>query len=236
MPSPSTTEISLTVRFGVPIVPILPMSTLALILDKRSKYYVIAYEQPGDETTGHYQCAVRLNEAVQTKNTKDWLIRELKAVMSFEWTSDHEKHAVHPVKHSDLECLAGGYCRKQDTGVVPIIKGWDMGVLDEGEARYEAAKESKRKKIPVSKSGLVPLLREYLSKVEERMYMTVDGIDRWAALNSRQRYDFIQKLMIVDGYDLSTISPLQVSHIVRNWDEYFENIKNIKNILDEFFD
>lgn len=235
MPSPVTTEISLTVRFGVPIVPILPISTLALILDKRSKYYVIAYEQPGDETTGHYQCAVRLNEAIKVENTKQWLIRELKAVMSgFEWSKDNEKYAVHPKKHPDLECLAGGYCRKEDS--LPFCKGWDLATLQAGEARYKEAKESKRKKIPVSKSAIVPLIRDYLSKVEERMYMTVDGQERWSKLTLRQRYDFIEKLMIVDGYDLSTISPLQISHIVKNWNEYFENIKNFENILDEFFE
>jgi len=235
MPSPKTTECSITVRFGVPIVPILPASTLALIFDKRSKYYVIGYEQKGGLETGHYQCAVRLDLSIQTKNTEAWLIRELKQVMTdFKWETKNEEFAVKVVKHHDLECLAGGYCSKQDFN--PIVKGFDKGELLKGKERYIEATETKQKKIPISKAGLVTKFREYLDMVNERCTISSDRDEKWNKLSNLQKYDFVARLIITDGYDLSTISFLQKNDLVKNWTDYFENIKNPKNILDEFFE
>jgi len=236
MPSPFTTDVSVTVRFGVPIVPILPLSTLALILDKRSKYYCIGYEQNEGIESGHWQCAVRLSDSTQTKTTKDWLIREIKTAVKpyFEWQPKNDKRTVKVKKAPDLEQLAGGYCSKQDFN--PVIKGFDRDELLKGKERYVVNCEGKTKKVPISKAGLVPKFREYLSKVEERTTVSPDREHKWNCLTSREKYDFIARLIITDGFDLSTISFLQKNDLIKNWLDYFENFKNPKNILDEFFE
>lgn len=233
MPSPITTDISTTIRFGVPVVPIVSAEQLAKILDERASHYVIGYEQLGDESTGHWQCAVRLKDKKQVKNTEAWLRSRLKALKTLEWTEDHDKYAVKCHGHHDLETLAGGYCRKQDSN--PIVKGWDRATLLAGEIRYQEVKDAKKKKIPVSRSGLVPLLREYHDQITEQCMMSPDRDAKWLSLTNKQRYEFLERLIISDGYDLSTIAPSQVSHIVKNFSDYFGNFGNSKNILNEFF-
>lgn len=234
MPSKSTTDVSLTIRFGVPIVPIVSQAQLVQILDKRASHYVIGYEQLGDESTGHYQCAVRLSSAVKTENTKQWIIRELKALKTLEWTEDHLKFAVKASPHHDLETLAGGYCRKQDSN--PIVKGWDRATLLAGEIRYQEVKDAKQKKIPVSKSAFVPLIRQYMEIIVERTSISPDRDEKWSGMTNKQRYEFLERLIISDGYDMSTISIFQVNHVIKNFNDYFGNFKNSKNLLDEFFE
>jgi len=234
MPSPQASDVSITIRFGVPIVPILPQSTLALIFDKISKFYVISYEQLGDESTGHWQCAVRLTKSVTVNNTTLFIIRAIQKACSFEWTEHHTKHAVKVKKHPDLECLAGGYCSKQDTN--SLVVGFDRGELSKGKERYVVACDGKKKKVPISKAGLVPIFRDYLTQIDERTTMSPDRLEKWIKLSNREKYDFVARLIIVDGYDLSTISFLQKNDLVKNWCDYFENIKNPKNILDLFFE
>jgi len=234
MPSPQAIDVSITIRFGVPIVPIVPLSTLVLIFDKISKFYVIGYEQLGDESTGHWQCAVRMNESRTVNNTTLLIKRALKNLKNFEWTEHHEEYAVKVKKHPDLECLAGGYCSKQD--FTPYVKGFDIAVLLKGKDRYVVACDGKKKKVPISKAGLVPMLRQYLVQIEERTTLSPDRDQKWIKLSSREKYEFVSRLIIVDGYDLSTISFLQKNDIIKNWSDYFENIKNPKNILDEFFE
>lgn len=234
MPSKSTTDVSITIRFGVPVVPIVSQAQLVQILEERCTHYAIAYEQLGDESTGHWQCAAILKKAVQTKNTELWLISRLKGLKTLEWTADNEKYAVCVKPHPDVNTLAGGYCRKQDSN--PIVKGWDLATLLAGEKRYMEIKEEKKKKIPISKSAFVPLLREYVQKVEEYTLISPDRDEKWSGMNTKQKYEFIEKLIIMDGYDLSTLAPSQINHVVKNFKEYFENFKNSENVLQEFFE
>lgn len=235
MPAKPTTDFSLTIRFGVPVQPMVPIGKLQELLMTFCSKYVIAYEQKGDESTGHWQCALVTKEVKRQDKLKATIVGQLQKLSDRPWSDDNKKHAVDVKAHHQIVGLAGGYCMKQVTHIEPVIYGFTQEELEEGSAIYQQALTNSQKKYPVSKSARTELLKTYSAKVWQEIAGDSQRIFEWDRKNPAQKVDLFVSLIIADGYDLSECwGPLVRTHYIKYFSEIFEE-KSPEKILQEFF-
>lgn len=233
MPAKCGTTFSITVRFGLPIEPILPQGVMGSTLGEFGISYAVAYEQKGDESTGHWQCGLITKDETRQDHLRDRLLNRLmKVCKDVEWNEDRKKHAVCVRFHNDIIQLVGGYCTKQD--INPLIVGFTDDDLEDGRARYERSLASRDKRMPVTKSAILPLLRETHERVMGECVKS-RNLEKFQKLTPSEKLNLLEKMLISDGYDLSEVlSGIKRNYIVKHWSEYFGE-KSSLDILQEFF-
>lgn len=221
MPAKITTDFSITIRFGVPIKSLLPQKVLATYFDTLGDKYAIAYEQKEGLDSGHWQCSLITRQEYRSDKMLERVIRAVKGMTNFEWTKDNDKFAVKCKAHNDIYTLTGGYCTKDD--IAPLIVGFTEDDLAGSKERYEAACENKLKRSPITKTALVPLLREYHAKVWEICAEDSEKLRAHESKTASQKFTFLEQLILADGYDLSDVlSGLRRNYFIKNYEHYFE--------------
>jgi len=233
MPAKSTTDFSVTIRFGVPIRSLLSQENLSKYFATLSNKYAIAYEQNEGPDSGHWQCGIILNTETRQDKLQLRIITALRKMMVYEWSDDNVKYAVKVRAHNDIYCLIGGYLTKDDAS--PLIVGIGEHELVGTKERYEIAKADRLKKLPVSKSALTPLLKQYYDRIYSLALQDSEKLIIFERKKSAEIFSLMESLILGDGYDLSEC--LQGAHrnyLVRNFDQIFSP-KSSQNILDNFF-
>jgi hypothetical protein len=218
MPAKISTDASITIRFGREILSILPRETVAKILDEFSDKYCIGLEQKGDESTQHWQIAAILRNPT---DISDGFERKLKNrvqdVLEFEMTPEQKKYAIKAKSHHEIKGHFG-YCSKQDTS--PLTKGCDPGWMLEAQELYAKRLDQSEKKIPVSRSRFLPLIREMFDELWKQIGCDSEKIQKWNLMDDCKRFSILEKMLIIRGYDCSCVVPTQRQLIIRNFHEY----------------
>lgn len=218
MPAKVSTDASITIRFGREILSILPRNAVAKILDEFSDKYCIGLEQKGDESTQHWQIAAILRTPVDISDGfKRKLLNRLKDVMDLEWSKDNERVALVCRAHHEIKGHFG-YCMKQDPD--PLTKGCDPGWLLEAQELYAKRLDQSEKKIPVSRSRFLPLIREMYDELWKQIATDREKMDKWSKMENSKCFNILEKMLLIRGYDCSCINPTQRQTIIRNYNEY----------------
>lgn len=234
MPAKTTTDYSITIRIGVPIVPILKMEALAEYFDTISDRYGIGYEQKEGPASGHYQCGVVLRSPRRSDHFKRTLKEDLKKIMfPFVWSPDNEKKLLESKAHHDLTTLVGGYCTKQS--INPIIKGYSEDELKGGKDRYAVLLSERLKELPVSKSALMPLLKEFYDRVISHTSISPEFDLAFALKSGSDKFHLMESLIMAEGYDLSeALAGSRRIYIVRHFEDIFAP-KTSEQLFEHFY-
>jgi len=233
MPAKVTTDFSITVRFGVPIGPLISISTLSTYFATLGDKYAIAYEQKQGLDSGHYQCALITRSETRQDKLQARVINALKELTNFKWTEENVKYAVKVKAHNDILCLVGGYCTKDD--IAPLIVGFTEDDLKGTKERYEEACDNKLKRAPITKTALIPLLREYYQKYWEICAEDCEKMRAHETKTALQKFQFLESLILGEGYDLSDVlSGPRRNYIIKNFDQYFDP-KNCMQLSEQYF-
>lgn len=218
MPAKISTDASITLRFGREIESMISQDTMARILDEFSDKYIIALEQKGDETTQHYQIAAILREPTDISDGfKRKLANRIKDSMDFEWSEHNDKVALKCKYHPEIKGQFG-YCMKQDAD--PLTKGCDAAWLEEANELYNLRLSQSKKKIPVSKSNFLSLIREMYDELWKQIGGDSERLHKFGTMDNCKKFNILEKMLIIRGYDCSCINPTQRQLIIRNFDEY----------------
>lgn len=234
MPAKPGITFSITFRPGRPVEDVLSQTAMAELLSEYGISYAVAYEQTGDINTGHWQCGLITKDETRQDHLKDSMMRRLVKLTdsSFEWNENQRKHTLHVKHHNDICQLVGGYCTKQD--INPLIVGFTDDDLEDGRARYERSLASRDKRMPVTKSAILPLLRETHERVMGECVKS-RNLEKFQKLTPSEKLNLLEKMLISDGYDLSEVlSGIKRNYIVKHWSEYFGE-KSSTDVLQEFF-
>jgi len=195
--------------------------------------YAIAYEQKEGLDSGHYQCSLITREITRQDKIVEKLKPWLKRLTPFEWTKDNETFALKVKAHNDIYTLTGGYCTKDEEA--PLIVGFTEDDLAGSKERYEALCENKLKRSPITKTALVPLLRDYHTKLWEMCASDTEKLRTHELKSARQKFEIIESLILGDGYDLSDVlSGPRRNYIIKNYEQYFEP-KTAEQISQAYF-
>lgn len=234
MPAKISTDASITIRFGREILSILSRHDVAKILDEFSDKYLIALEQKGDEDTQHYQIAAILRSPTDISDGfKKKFCNRVWDVLAFQPSPEQLKHAIDCRSHHEIKGHFG-YCLKQDR------EAWQLGLdhkwLEEAQELYAQRLDESKKRIPISKSGFIPKLREMYDELWKILASDSVRYDKFRLLDNCKKYKVLEKMIITQGYDVSCISPYQVKNVIANFDEYIvgyaENSITFSDCLD----
>lgn len=218
MPAKISPDASITIRFGREILSILPQVTVAKILDEFSDKYCIGLEQKGDESTQHWQIAAILRTPTDISDGfKRKLVNRVWDVMDVTPTPEQLKHAIVCRAHHEIKGHFG-YCSKQDTS--PLTKGCDPGWMLEAQELYAKRLDQSEKKIPVSRSRFLPLIREMYDELWKQIACDSDRLLKWNQMTDCKKFNVLEKMLLIRGYDCSCINPAQRQQIIHNFNEY----------------
>lgn len=221
----TTTDWSITIRLGVVTSRYVPLAPLETFMSEFFSHYVLGYEEPHGAESGHWQIAAI---SIFKHRQSDWqdkirrFVKETSKTNGFEWEEKHEKVAVKVKYHPDVLTLAGGYCQKQD--LMPPYKGWSESELKRGKEDYAEILETKKKQLPVTALSLTSLLRQYYQECV--LYITAMDTTaelRWSRLTASDKFQFLERKIIADGYDISlACSPYRRNYYIKHFSEFFE--------------
>lgn len=187
--------------------------------DVGTSHYVVAYEQKGDLSTEHFQCAVVFNEEHRSDNLKKTLV----GLLGHHWTDAQKRVAVCVNKNrenNDIRLVAGGYCMKQD--VAPYLKGWTVDELEPFLTQYEELKNKSQLR-NISRDNLLQLLQEWHDEYANNK--DPDVRDRFERLSSTKKLQYMYKYGIAQGADLQKYSnPNWLNYLTTNFDVLFERL------------
>lgn len=186
-------------------------------LESVSTHYVVAYEQKGDLSTQHFQCAVVFKDEHRSDNLKKTLV----GLLGHEWNADRRKHAICINKNrdgNDIKLLAGGYCLKQD--VAPFIKGWTLEELEPYLTQYEELKHKSQMR-NISREKITDLLQTWYDDISD--HRNPDVREAFERMSERKKLDFMYKYGISLGADLQKYStPVWMNYFTSNFDVLFQ--------------
>lgn len=215
---------------------IMPLTTFKdLLMSKvKCKKYAIVGEVA---TFPHYHAAVYTECGERQDKIKDRLVPVFKKFMEgngFTWEDKHDKVAIKVNYHPDINCLAGGYCTKDMAGGFEQ-DGFTEEELNSGKDKYDNLLDEKKKKMPVSRSGLLPLMKEVFSKLWQSIAIDTKKSQIFSEFSLDKKMDLLNSLILADGYDTSLVyGTLQWKAITKNFDTiFFEH--NAEFILMDFF-
>lgn len=192
-------------------------SDLLKWLDDNASHYVVAYEQKGDLSTQHFQCAVVMTTSRRSDNLKTALV----GLLGEQWTPEQKRHAICVNKNrkdNNILLLAGGYCMKQDTN--PFIKGWTAEELEPYTTQYEELKQRSEMR-NISKDKILLLLQEWYDEFANNK--NPDVRDRFERLPIRKKLDYMYQYGISQGADLQKYStPVWINYFINNFRVLFE--------------
>lgn len=172
----------------------------------------------------HYHAAIVTTNTERQDKIKDRLLPVFKqylASQGFDWSSDNDKHALRINYHPDIHTLAGGYCAKDQSGGYEIY-GFTDDDMSLGKERYDTLLTEKKKKIPVSRSGLLLLMKETFQNLWESVALDSKKVDIWEKKSPKEKMDFLNSLIVHEGYDTSLVyGTLQWKAIEKSFDDYF---------------
>lgn len=195
-----------------------------------TSHYAVAYEQKGDLSTQHFQCAVVFTEDHRSDNLKKTLV----GLLGDGWTADQKKRAVCVNKNregNDIKLLAGGYCMKQDDQ--PILKGWTLEELEPYVFQYEELKNKSLLR-NISRENITGLLQQWYDDVA--YHKDPDVRDRFERKSNRQKLDFVYQYGISQGADLQKYStPVWKCYFTDNFNVIFDRLSadNLLKILSD---
>lgn len=194
-------------------------SDLLKWLDDACTHYVVAYEQKGDLSTQHFQCAVVMTTPRRADNLKTALV----GLMGDHWTTEQKRHAVCCKKNradNDIRLLAGGYCMKQD--IEPFMKGWTVEELHPYLTQYEELKNRSEMR-NITREKIVDVLQKWY---DELYYNKEPDVrDRFERLTVRSKLDYMYKYGIALGADLQKYStPVWINYFINNFNVLFERV------------
>lgn len=213
-------EFSITIRTGEPDgVCRYEKEFLDWLESVGTTHYVVAYEQKGDLSTQHFQCAVVFRDEHRSDNLKKTLV----ALLGHHWNEQQRKHAVCVNKNrdgNDICLLAGGYCLKQD--VAPFIKGWTSEELEPYLTQYEELKNKSLLR-NISRERLIPLLQEWHDEISN--HKNPDVREVYESYGQRKKLEFLYRYGISLGADLQRYSTLQwINYLAYNFDVLIERV------------
>lgn len=218
MPAKVSTDASITIRFGREILSILPVATVARILDEFSDKYCIGLEQKGDESTQHWQIAAILRTATDISDGfKRKFKKRIQDVLEFQMTEEQQKYAVVCRPHHEIKGHFG-YCSKQDPD--PYLKGCDPGWMLEAQELYAMRLDQSDKKIPIGRSKFLPKIREMFDELWKQIGCDSDRISKWNLLPDCKKLGILEKMLISRGYDCTCVPPSNRQQIIYNFHEY----------------
>lgn len=205
----------------------------------KSKLAISKYAICGEMASfPHYHAAVVTTDVERQDKIKDRLLTVFKQYLKsqgFDWTSDNDKHALKVNYHPDIHTLAGGYCAKDQTGGYEVY-GFTDEEMATGKDRYSTLLAEKKKKIPVSRSGLLLLMKETFQNLWESIAVDAHKINIWEKKSNKQKMDFLNSLIIHEGYDTSLVDgTLQWKSIERNFNSHFHP-EDHEIFLDDFWE
>lgn len=213
-------EFSITVRPGDPDgVRKYHNDYLKWLEDVGTSHYVVAYEQKGDLSTEHFQCAVVFNEEHRSDNLKKTLV----GLLGHSWSDAQKRVAVCVNKNrenNDIRLLAGGYCLKQD--VAPFIKGWTLDELMPFVDQYEELKEKSLLR-NITRENIINILQTWHDEYANNK--DPDVRDRFERLSPTKKLQYMYKYGIAQGADLQKYSnPNWLNYLCSNFDVLFERV------------
>lgn len=222
MPSRKDHDASITIRFRDTrygddgIEELFPIKKLISFFEGISDCFLIGLEQPGLKSSQHYQCAVVLrNDACISKDLKAKLLRYIQDNIDFELDEHEQKKTLECIYTNDIR-LTIGYCSKE---YVAYIKGISPEYHEECIQHYKSKKRSE-KSAPVSRSRLLPLIREMYNVLWEQLAVDSEKMDKFYILDNCKKFSILEKMLIIRGYDLTCIAPSNKREIINNFDEY----------------
>lgn len=225
MTTRESTDISITVRPGDANGIEAYRNKLVTYLDEQCEKYVIAVEQKGDLSTEHFQCACVFKISKRANNLKTSLV----GLLGENWTDEQKRHAVFCTKHHDITALAGGYCMKQDDD--PLIKGFTIEELDEGNVRYEQAKDAKDKR-NLNRESVIIVLQQLNDELEYNENSEL--MLKWEHTPNRSRLYTLFQLATAKGYDMQKFyNPNWLNYLINHYDTVIRRV-NAERILEQF--
>lgn len=223
MPARKDRDASITIRFAKDryadggIEELFPIKKLISFFEGISDCFLIGLEQPGLKSSQHYECALILREDAKiSDDLKRRVIRYVDDSLEYPLSPEERNNAVSCHYHNNIK-LRFGYCSKEyvaySTGVSPEF-------LAECKDVYEKGKRSE-KSLPVSRSRLLPLIREmYKILWEEVLAINSEKMAIYDNYDNCKKFSILEKMLIIRGYDLTCISPSNKREIINNFDEY----------------
>lgn len=231
MPARKDRDASITIRFAEQrmcdknLETILPLSEVVKFLESISDTFLIGLEQPGAVWTQHYEIAVILREETKiSDDLKRRLIRYVDDRLEVPLSGDEHERAVSCKYHNNIK-LRIGYCAKDS---VAFKQGISDEFLTECKDVYESGKKSE-KKMPVSRSRLLPLIREMYDILWMELTKDSSKFDIYHRYDNCKKFSVLEKMLIIRGYDLTCIAPSNKREIINNFDEYI--VGNAENSL-----
>lgn len=231
MPSRKDRDVSLTIRFAesrygdAGIEELFPIKKLVSFLESISECFLIGLEQPGLKSSQHYECAVVLRDEMKiSDDLKRRIIRYVDDSLEIPLSPEELLRAINCVYHNNIK-LRFGYCSKE---YVAYSKGVSPEFLAECKDVYLKGKRSE-KGAPVSRSRLLPLIREMYEILWNELARDSEKMSIYGKYDNAKRFQILEKMLIIRGYDLTCISPSNKREIVNNFDEYI--VGNAENHL-----
>jgi len=223
MPARKDRDASITIRFaekrygpGVDLEKLFPIRLVINWLDAHSDCYLIGLEQPGAIWTQHYEIAAILrDEAKIADDLKDKLHRYVDEHLDSPLIGEELRRTISCKYHDNIK-LRFGYCSKES---VAHSKGVSPEFLTECKEVYESGKKCE-KKIPVSRSRLLPLIREMYEILSGDLACDSLKHDQYYRLDATKQFNVLWKMLIIKGYDLTCIAPSNKREIIDNFYEY----------------
>lgn len=239
MPAKSTKVFSVTFAPGTDdLFTVIPFDKFKeILLSKiKSKKWAICGEIA---SYPHYHAAIETDEP----DRQDHIIRRTLPLLrtelekaGFKWEDKHDKRAYVVKSHHDLIGLAGGYCDKDKSGGYETF-GFTEEELKTGREKWEDAKETKKKRVPVTRSGLLPLMKETFSELwNSSLAVNAHRINIWEKKSAKEKMEFLKSLIIHEGYDISLVyGTLQWKCIEKSFDDIFHP-EDHERFLDNFWE
>lgn len=231
MPARKDRDASITIRFkseryGVGgIEELFPIAKLISFYESVSDSFVIGLEQPGLKSSQHYQCAVILREEAKISDDfKKKLLRYIQDNISWTFDADEMQRTLECVYTNRIKYTIG-YSSKE---YVAYIKGITPEFHQECIEFYNSNKRSE-KSLPVSRSRLLPLIREMYDILWLELARDSDKMSVYGKYDNPKRFAVLEKMLIIRGYDLTCISPSNKREIIMNFEEYI--VGNAENHL-----